>query len=141
MKHGWPTFKSARGKFLLALDNADPVRKIYLKGHPSLKGRMMFVNASRDADAAAFVKINDPTGAGFDKIVKAVKSGFLVRTRADADTYEARRNDRNRAKLATASGAHFISTDFLEPDPTTAPDYEVRFGDGSTMRLNPLTSQ
>ena len=66
------------------------------------------------------MKRNDPVRS-FDEIRSLVAEGFLVRTRADAGTVEARANDGSRRDKALASGAQLVSTDFPEPDP--------RFGD------------
>ena len=51
----------------------------------------------------------------------------LVRTRADADTREARAGDTRRRDAAFASGAHFVSTDYYLPEqaPASAPGYLV----------------
>ena len=47
-------------------------------------------------------------------------AGHLVRTYADADTKEARVNNRLRRDWAFASGAQVIATDFPAPDPRFA---------------------
>ena len=44
------------------------------------------------------------------RIIADVKAGFVVRTRADADTVEARTNDTKRRDAALASGAQYVST-------------------------------
>jgi hypothetical protein len=73
----------------------------------------------------------------FDRIQRLVKAGFLVRTRADADTVEARTNDTRRRAKALASGAQFISTDYPEANPAFSP-YAVRFDEGIVVRINPV---
>jgi hypothetical protein len=67
-----------------------------------------------------------------------VREGYLVRTRADADTREARAEDTSRRQLAFDSGAQFISTDYYEPDPRFGGHYQVIFPDGRYVRENPL---
>ena len=47
------------------------------------------------------------------EIKAAVAAGYIVRTRADIDTVEARNNDTARREAALASGAQVISTDYL----------------------------
>nr|WP_246229903.1 Ca2+-dependent phosphoinositide-specific phospholipase C [Mucilaginibacter humi] len=42
---GWPTLKQARGKFIFVLDDQKRKRNLYMAGHPSLKGRVLFANA------------------------------------------------------------------------------------------------
>jgi hypothetical protein len=136
-KHGWPTVNSVRGKVMFAMDNGGAVRDLYLKDHPALEGRLLFVSVPPTNPAAAWMKENDPV-AGFDTIQALVKAGFLVRTRADADTIEARANDTQRREKAFASGAQFISTDYPEPNPAFSP-YSVHFEHGAVVRLNPVS--
>ena len=135
-KNGWPTLDSVRGKVLFAMDNGGAVRDLYLKNHPALKGRLLFVNVDEGDPAAAWMKMNDPI-TDFDKIQKLVKAGFLVRTRADTDTQQARANDPTQRDKALASGAQFISTDYPEPNLAFS-SYRVSFEHGLAVRINPL---
>jgi hypothetical protein len=135
-KHGWPTLKEARGKVMFGLDNKTAVRDLYLKGHPALAGRLIFVSVPPTDPAAAWMKENDAIGK-FDRIQSLVKEGFLVRTRADSDTVEARKNDRRCRDKALASGAQFISTDYPEPNLAFSP-YAVGFENGIVVRINPV---
>ena len=135
-KHGWPTLKAARGKVMFGMDNKSAVRDLYLKGHPALEGRLIFVSVRPTHPAAAWMKENNAI-EDFDRIQELVKSGFLVRTRADSDTAEARRNDTRRRDQALASGAQFISTDYPEPNPAFSP-YAVHFENGIVVRINPV---
>jgi hypothetical protein len=82
------------------------------------------------------MKVNDPM-RGFDRIQDLVKGGFLVRTRADSDTQEARTNDTRPRDRALASGAQFVSTDYPEPN-TAFSAYAVRFEKGIVVRANPV---
>ena len=67
-----------------------------------------------DSRAAIFV-INDPLAEG-ERIRHLVAQGYLVRTRADADTEEARRNDTwRRDAAAFASGAPGHQHGLLRP--------------------------
>ena len=63
-----------------------------------------------------------------------VKKGYMVRTRADADTEEARRNDKTVFQAACASGAQIITTDYYYKSAFFPSDYVVKFDDGSYMR-------
>jgi hypothetical protein len=135
--HGWPALEAVRGQVLFALDNEGKVRDRYLQGHRALKGRVMFASVARQDPAAAWFKINDPI-KHFDRIQKLVREGFLVRTRADADTRQARANDVIQRDKALASGAQFISTDYPEPDRRLS-DYSVRFAGGQVARSNPVS--
>jgi len=135
-QHGWPTLKVARGKIIFGLDNEGPVRDLYLQRHPALAGRLAFVSVPPSHPAAAWMKDNDAV-EDFDRIQGLVKAGFLVRTRADADTVEARTNDTRRRDKALTSGAQFISTDYPEANPAFSA-YAVRFDDGVVVRTNPV---
>ena len=112
---GWPTVDSQRGKVAFLLDNEGAVRDLYLSRSEILEGRLLFTSVSRDHPAAAWMKRNEALRS-FDEIVSLVEDGFLVRTRADVGTVEARRNSTRRRDRAIASGAQLISTDFPEPD-------------------------
>ena len=135
----WPTVAAARGKFLFVLDGS-PAHEAFLKdGHPSLRGRMMFGWFDEAEAEAAFFNIQDPLKEP-DRIRRLVSAGFMVRTRSDADTKEARNRDGRRMKAALASGAQFVSTDYYEgaPDPE-AFGYVADF-EGPMVRCNPVTS-
>jgi hypothetical protein len=123
---GWPTLEMARGRVIFAMDLSPEANAPYAAGHPSLKGRLAFINTYPDAPEAAYFTMND---AIKDQalIQERVRAGFLVRTRADADTREARTGDTTRREAALSSGAQYISTDYMSED--------VRFGKGYTARL------
>ena len=133
---GWPRLDDVRGQVLFALDNEGARRDLYLSDHPSLRGRAMFVSVEPDHPAAAWMKVNDPI-RDFDRIRDLVRKGFLVRTRADAETAEARGNDSFRRDKALASGAQFVSTDFPEARLDFSP-YRVRLPGGVVARANPV---
>jgi len=126
-----------RGKVLFGLDNEGAVRDLYLKGHPALEGRLLFVSVPKTNSAAAWMKMNDPV-RDFSEIQSLVRDGFLVRTRADADTRQARTNDATQREKALASGAQFVSTDYREANPAFSP-YCVRFANGIVARGNPVS--
>ncbi|HSI74465.1 MAG TPA: Ca2+-dependent phosphoinositide-specific phospholipase C [Lunatimonas sp.] len=63
-----------------------------------------------------------------------VALGYMVRTRADADTREARENDYNRFEKAMESGAQVITTDYYIPSKLFKSDFKVVFDDGSYER-------
>ncbi|MBL8817189.1 MAG: hypothetical protein JNL58_14275 [Planctomyces sp.] len=120
---GWPTVDLHRGKVAFLLDNEDQIRDGYLKKSEILAGRLLFASVSATHPAAAWMKRNDPVES-YDEIRQLVSRGFLVRTRADSGTTEARNNDTTRRDKAILSGAQLISTDFPEPDPRFS-DYRV----------------
>ncbi len=115
---GWPSQASARGKVLLVLDSNPRIAEAYRTGHPSLKGRMMFGLYADDQAEAAVFNIQDPRPEAA-RIKALVARGFLVRTRSDADTTEARNHDLGRLDASVSSSAQIISTDYYPgaPDP------------------------
>ncbi|WMJ69250.1 phosphatidylinositol-specific phospholipase C1-like protein [Stenotrophomonas sp. 24(2023)] len=131
---GWPRLAQARGKVFFALDEDGAKVAAYRAGHPVLQGRAMFVNAPEGSPAAAYLTLNDPVTQQA-RIQAAVRRGFIVRTRADAETLEARHNDRRRLAAALASGAQYLSTDYLWADPRF-PRYQVRLPDGAAAICN-----
>jgi hypothetical protein len=139
LTRGWPTLEKAKGKVLFALDNGGRVRDDYLAGRPSLEGRVMFASGSPGEAHAAFVKENDPL-ADPARIPNLITGGYVVRTRADGDTVQARSGDVTQRDAALASAAQWVSTDY--PVPRPGPDfgtgYEVAIPDGAPARCNPL---
>lgn len=130
----WPTLAQSRGKVLFALDEDARKVALYRGKRRSLEGRAMFVNGDESAPDAAYLTLNDPVAQG-ERIARAVAAGFLVRTRADADTVEARRNDPRRREAAFASGAQYISTDYPKPDLRLS-RYRVTFPRSEVVRCN-----
>ena len=137
IQKGWPVLGECRGKIMFCLDNEGRHRDEYLRGNPGLEERLLFVSVAPDHPAAAWMKRNDPIG-GFREIRDLVKAGFMVRTRADTNTVEARANDKNRANKALASGAQFVSTDFPDKVPRIS-EYEVRLPGRAVARANPVS--
>ena len=45
---GWPLLRAVRGKVMFALDNTDDHRTDYLRGNPSLEGRVLFVSSASE---------------------------------------------------------------------------------------------
>jgi membrane-associated phospholipid phosphatase len=133
----WPTLGQSRGKVLFALDEGPDKVALYRGARRSLEGRVFFVNTDERSPAAAYLTLNDPVADG-PRIRAAVAAGFIVRTRADAGTAEARRNDVRRRDPALASGAQFVSTDYLWPEPRLRNDYRVRLPGDAAVRCNPV---
>ncbi|PKP92991.1 MAG: hypothetical protein CVT77_07070 [Alphaproteobacteria bacterium HGW-Alphaproteobacteria-16] len=133
----WPTLGQARGKVLFALDEGPEKIAAYLGGRSSLEGRVFFLNADETSPLAAYMTINDPVRDAA-RIRSAVARGFIVRTRADADTLEARANDRRRWAAALESGAQFISTDYYWAEPRLGNDYRIRLPGDVAAQCNPV---
>jgi Phosphoinositide phospholipase C, Ca2+-dependent len=142
LRRGWPGLAASRGEVLFLMDNGEPYRTRYLARHPGLRGRLLFTNSAPGRPDAAFIELNDPTGPGLALIRAAVRRGYVVRTRADADTREARAGDPRRHRRALASGAQSVSTDYPAPGIAArfGSSYQVRLPNHRSARCNPLTA-
>jgi hypothetical protein len=134
---GWPTLGASRGKVLFALDNEDGVRDAYISGHPALKGRALFTSSPRGTPEAAFLKLNDPV-KDEAAIRQAVADGYIVRTRSDGDTVQARSGDTTMREAALRSGAQWVSTDYEVADSKFGTGYVVAIPGGTPSRCNPV---
>ncbi|WP_184548396.1 phosphatidylinositol-specific phospholipase C1-like protein [Mucilaginibacter sp. FT3.2] len=136
LHNNWPTLKAARGKFLFILDAKERKKDLYIAGHPSLKGRVLFANAEAGTPEAAAMILNNPKDP---QIKELVKKGYIIRTRADSDTKEARENDNSSFEAAKESGAQIITTDYYQKSTHFKSDYVVSFdGASKYFRLNPV---
>ncbi len=134
---GWPSIDASRGKVMFALNNTGDLRALYTDGRPSIEGRPMFTSATPGDPDAAFVRFDDPNSPELDA---AVRAGYLIRTRTDSPTADARINDTADRDAAFASGAQFLSTDYYAPSQYFDSPYVVRFDDGAVARCNPITA-
>ena len=131
----WPKLKAARGRVMFACDCPSDQVARYRGARRSLEGRVAFVNIEESSPAAAYITLNEPV-AQADRIRAAVKAGLIVRTRADADTVEARKNETARQAAAFASGAQYVSTDYMLPDIRLSP-YQAKLPGGGVARVSP----
>lgn len=136
---GWPSLDASRGRVLVVLDERGEKLARYRAGHPSLQGRALFGNYEEGTPEAAFRIINDPVERG-DDIKRLVRKGYMVRTRADANTVEARQGTTQRREAAFASGAHVVTTDYYRPDPALGTGYVVTLPEGGVARCNPVAA-
>ncbi|MGN8068506.1 phosphatidylinositol-specific phospholipase C1-like protein [Mucilaginibacter sp. 22184] len=135
LHRNWPTLKAARGKFIFIMDNTKEDRTLYIQGHPSLKGRVLFTNTDPGNPEAAMMIRNNPNDP---EIKELVKKGYIIRTRADSDTEQARANDKSNFIAACNSGAQIITTDYYLKSTHFRSDYVVNFDEGNRyFRLNP----
>jgi hypothetical protein len=133
-KGGWPTLAQARGKVVFLMDQTD-VGPLYLEGHPALRGRVLFTNATPGQPDAAFIEKNEGDEA---TIAALVRQGYLVRTRTDSGTVEARSNDGRNRDRALRSGAQIVSTDYPQSEPARWTGYFVALPNGLPARCNPV---
>jgi hypothetical protein len=137
LANNWPTLDKARGRFIFALDEPPAKVAVYRGARKSLEGRVFFINTDEASPAAAYLTLNDPI-RDRDRIARDVAAGYLVRTRADANTVEARANDTRPRDAALASGAQYVSTDYLWPDARLAGGYHVAVDPTAPARCNPV---
>jgi len=133
----WPTLARARGKIIFLMDRFVD-GPTYLAGHPSLRGRVLFTNATPGNPDAAFMERNSGPAA---EITALVRKGYLVRTRTDESTKQARTNDTARRDAMIASGAQCISTDYPVNEPARWPGhYVVALPNKEIARGNPINA-
>jgi hypothetical protein len=133
----WPSLENVKGKFLFVLDESDEKINRYLEAKPELKNAVLFVNKKEGNPTAGFRIINDPL-KDEAYIRDLVKKGYMIRTRADSDTKEARTNDYSTFEKAKASGAQVISTDYYNTSTFFKSDYKVNFEGKVYERPNPV---
>jgi len=136
---GWLTLAEARVRFSFVFLNRSASRDHYIDGHPSLRGRVMFVNSVQGEPEAAWFNVNSALDDG-EEIRALVAAGYLVRTRADADTKHAREDDYSLQEAAFASGGQFVSTDYVVPNPDFGTDYSAAVPGGYVARCNPISA-
>jgi hypothetical protein len=139
--HNWPTLSEARGKFVFLLITALDTGGLsgYREGRPNLEGRVAFLRATPGESFAAFLLLDNAV-ARREEIAQRVQEGYLVRTRADIETYEAKVDDPSRAAAAFASGAQIVSTDFYRPGNAYGTSYVVGLPRGGAWRRNPVNA-
>ncbi|HEX4320374.1 MAG TPA: phosphatidylinositol-specific phospholipase C1-like protein [Acidobacteriaceae bacterium] len=131
----WPTLANARGKVIFLMDQQH-VGPIYLEGHPSLRGRVLFTNAKPGEPDAAFIERNDGPAADIEELVR---KGYLIRARTDSDTKQARVNDTSTRDAMMASGAQLLSTDYPVNEPARWDGHYVVTLPGNVVaRCNPI---
>ncbi|NBW34806.1 MAG: hypothetical protein EBR30_07260 [Cytophagia bacterium] len=135
VEKGWPELAKASGKILFVWDAGKELTDLYLKGDEAYQ-RIMFSNTDIDHPHAAFFIKNNPVQQE-QEIIDLVKMNFMVRTRSDADTREARTGDKKRFEAAIRSGAQVITTDYYLKSLSPNKDFEITFG-GQYSQCNPL---
>jgi hypothetical protein len=136
---GWLTLAEARGRIMFVFLNTSAARDHYIEDHPSLAGRVMFTNSVRGEPEAAWFNVNSALEDG-EMIRDLVADGYMVRTRADADTRQARDNDYSLQDAAFASGGQFVSTDYVVPNPEFGTGYYAAVPGGYVGRCNPISA-
>lgn len=123
---GWPLYDDCRGKifFVLEGDNIDLYK--------NKVDRPLFVYGEKEDDDVIFLLRNDPLNN--EKEINALTAQYIVRTRSDAGTLEARKNDYTRFFAALTSNAQIISTDYYKADSTIG-KFVIRLGEEFILRV------
>jgi len=143
--------------------------QLFVAGEPSCLHADQLVRASSENDLAAAVgdtvrdgtevlllsdpldpnsKPGDPDAAfteennGSEEEINTLsKQGYLIRTRADSDTEQARTNDGSRRDLSLRSGAQLVSTDYPKSEPAKWDGhYFVAMPADAIVRCNPVNA-
>ena len=112
LSYGWPSLNSCLGKvfFILEGDNCWAYREELEKG----KNKPMFVYGSPNDKSTAFLLRNH--SMGHEEEMSELSNTYILRTRSDAGTLEARDNNYSRFDSCLKSKAQIISTDYYKPD-------------------------
>lgn len=142
LNDNWPTIGESRGKVVFLHNNTN-ISNIYTAGSPSLENKLVFTNGVPGQEDAAFL-LRNRINSSFSEINTLAEQGYMIRTRVDVGTYEARDSDYSKWILSLQSGAHFLSTDYYKADSRAGngewSNYEVGFENG-LYRMNPITGQ
>jgi hypothetical protein len=124
---GWPLYNDCRGKicFVLEGDNIDL--------YNNKVDRPLFVYGDKEDDNVLFLLRNEPMN--HEAEINALTDEYIVRTRSDAGTLEARKNDYARFFAALTSNAQIISTDYYKADPTIG-KFVIRLGEEFILRAH-----
>jgi len=109
----WPKLQDVRGKFIFIVEgfNQD-LRDIYWSNPTDFP---VFGYGEEQNRNCVFLLRNDPMH-NETAIQDLVRMGYVVRTRTDAGTWEARRNDSSRKLAAFQGMAQIVSTDYYLPN-------------------------
>ena len=131
IERGWPSVDDSRGRIAFVLFGRPRHKQAYTRDRPRLEGRVMFVAEHETHRPHTSVLFLDDPIKYRSEIAAAVKQHFLVRTRADFASVRSRR----RRDAALASGANFISSDFVDPRFNW-----LDLGAQSAARCNPMSA-
>ncbi|PIB35953.1 hypothetical protein BFP72_11385 [Reichenbachiella sp. 5M10] len=133
---GWPKLEEVKGRVLFVFDAGRAQTEQYLQGDTS--DHVMFVDVEEEHPMAAFFVMNDPVKQE-QAIRERVNKGYMVRTRADANTQEARDDDYARFEAAKRSGAQVITTDYYVKAINPFSTFQVTFDSMTYERVNPVS--
>jgi hypothetical protein len=103
----WPVLGELRGRIFAIIDAGASL------AYPS-NGFAFVYGSERDSNCVFLIR-NEPIE--HQEEITELSKGFIVRTRADAGTLEARESNYQRLRAALLSGAQIVSTDYYRPNP------------------------
>ena len=103
------------------------------------RGRVMCTYSVEGEPEAAWFNVDNALEDG-ERNRELVEAGYLVRSRADEDTQQARDDDYTLPEAAFASGGQFVSTDYIVPDLDFGTDYQATVPGDYVGRCNPVTA-
>ena len=109
----WPTLNSCLGKVIFILDGDQ--NDMYQTSLENGEERPMFTFSEPGKLTAAFIKRNNPIGQ--EEVINNLTNEYIVRTRSDVETMQARSGDYSMFNAAIYSNAQIISTDYYREDP------------------------
>ena len=133
---GWPTLEESRGKVLFVLLDKTEIRDLYVERNPTLQNQTMFAIVEENHSLASIISFVNPDTHG-ERLRNAAEMGFMVRTRPDEATVEAREMNYTRFEKTLETGANFITTDF--PGSDLEVGYSIWLPEGPVM-CNPQTA-
>jgi len=119
---GWPKLNDCLGKIIFIIDG--DIDGYYLNQLNNGADLPLFIYTEPNQSCCAFVIRNNPLNK--EKEIKELSNYYIVRTRSDAGTIEARENNYTVFNAAIASEAQIISTDYYRADLSLSA-YEIKF--------------
>lgn len=111
---GWPKLNEVLGKVIFVIDGDR--NSVYKRTQAN---PLLFLYDDPSDSSTAFVKRNDPFDVPDE--IAALTEKYMVRTRTDVETIQARENDYRMFDAAIKSEAQIISTDYYKEDEALSP--------------------
>lgn len=121
---GWPKLNDCLGKIIFIVDG--DIDGYYTNKINKNDNSLMFIYSEPNDASCAFIIRNEPIGN--EKEINDLSDKYIVRTRADAGTIEARNMDYTKYQAAFESQAQIVSTDYYRADKTIS-DFTIELED------------
>ena len=121
---GWPKLNDCLGKIIFIIDG--DIEGYYADLMNKNDSCLMFIYTEPHNESCAFIIRNEPIGN--EKEINDLSDKYIVRTRTDAGTIEARNMDYTKYNAAFESQAQIVSTDYYRADKTIS-DFKIDLED------------